>query len=345
MGQAVHAPHIAGEMLVAADGVHLPLRAWLPAGTPRAVVVALHGMNDYSHAFAMPGDYWARHGIATYAYDQRGFGQGARPGIWADTATLAADLDAAVGAVAARHPGIPLYLLGESMGGAVVVTALARQGAALAERVRGAILSAPALWGRQTMNPFYRFTLWAAYHTMPGLEVEPPRGLKIQPSDNIDMLRALGQDPLVLKRTRIDAVSGLVDLMSLGYAELDRLPRALPILVMYGQHEQVLDRGAVTQAVRRLAEVAQAPSETRLSVYPRGYHMLLRDRCAGIVWDDVLAWMAAPAAPLPSGGEHVAWREKRGPHEAVCTPEDVAAQPAASPGRSAALRDEAGPQP
>ena len=39
----------------------------------QAVIVALHGMSDYSHAFAMPGAFWAKAGITVYAYDQRGF--------------------------------------------------------------------------------------------------------------------------------------------------------------------------------------------------------------------------------------------------------------------------------
>src|SRR5690606_11774062 len=125
MGPATEAPRLAAHALVAADGVRLPLRWWLPAGgEPRAVVVALHGLNDYSQAFDRPAQAWAGHGIATYAYDQRGFGAGAQPGIWPGIDTLAADLHAAVQAVSQRHPGVPVYLLGESMGGAVIVAAL-----------------------------------------------------------------------------------------------------------------------------------------------------------------------------------------------------------------------------
>src|ERR1044071_2976420 len=62
---------------IAADGVSLPLRKWLPQGEVKAVILALHGFNDYSNAFTMPAPLWAEHGIATYAYDQPGFG-GAR---------------------------------------------------------------------------------------------------------------------------------------------------------------------------------------------------------------------------------------------------------------------------
>jgi alpha-beta hydrolase superfamily lysophospholipase len=307
MGAAQGLPQISGETLTVIDGTRLPLRTWAPAGPPWAAIVALHGMNDYSNAFDAPARYWSEHGIVTYAYDQRGFGAGPRPGIWADTPTLVADLNAAVDAVSAAHPGLPIYVLGESMGGAVVASALAAgptgHEPALAHRVAGAILSAPAMWGREIMNPFYRFTLWLGYNTVPGMEVEPPRGLKIMPSDNIDMLRALGKDPLVLKRTRIDTLKGLVDLMSQAEAALPDLPADVPMLVLFGKNEQVLPDKVVDDTLRRIQAGRAAPGP-RVALYADGYHMLLRDLKAETVWRDVAAWMRAPmVAALPSGAE------------------------------------------
>jgi alpha-beta hydrolase superfamily lysophospholipase len=307
MGPARSAPAIAGATLVSTDGARLPLRVWKPEHEPWAAIVALHGMNDYSNAFDHAARFWAAQGIVTYAYDQRGFGAGPRPGIWADTRTMVADLNAAVEAVSARHPGLPVYILGESMGGAVVASALAGtragQEAPLAHRIAGAILSAPAMWGRQVMNPFYRFTLWLGYNTVPGMEVEPPRGLKIMPSDNIDMLRALGKDPLVIKQTRIDALKGLVDLMSNAEAALPSLPSDVPLLVLFGRHEQVLPDKVVKETLKRIEDT---PAETRprVALYNDGYHMLLRDLQAETVWRDIAAWMRAPmVAALPSGAE------------------------------------------
>ena len=60
-----------------ADGYLLPLSVWRPPDdvAVRAVVLALHGLNDYRQAFAAVGPYLAAHGIVTYAYDQRGFGE------------------------------------------------------------------------------------------------------------------------------------------------------------------------------------------------------------------------------------------------------------------------------
>ncbi|WP_198952663.1 MULTISPECIES: alpha/beta fold hydrolase [unclassified Achromobacter] len=318
-GAAVRAPAIDGPdsvqgsvqgtplALATPDDARLPMRAWMPfRQQPWAVIVALHGMNDYSNAFDMPAQYWAYYGIATYAYDQRGFGASARPGIWSDTDTMVADLNAAVAAAHARHPGVPVYVLGESMGGAVVAAAL-RSGPAgkeppLAREISGAILSAPATWGRGSMNPFFSLTLWLGYQTFPAMHVSPPRALKIVPSDNIPMLIQLGGDPLVIKRTRIDTLKGLVDLMSAGEDAIDHLPPGLPTLVMFGQHEQVLPKDLVTATVKRLRE-HEATARLRIALYPDGYHMLLRDLHAETVWRDVMTWMRSPTAALPSGAE------------------------------------------
>ena len=82
-------------------------------------------------------------GITTLAYDQRGFGLSPNPGIWAGAETMRADLNDALMAARARYPGVPVFALGESMGGAVVLTALALDAPPPAD---GIILVAPAVW-------------------------------------------------------------------------------------------------------------------------------------------------------------------------------------------------------
>ena len=74
-GDSHMTPLLADDAITARDGMRLPLRRWEAEGSPRAVIVALHGMSDYSNAFDMPGRVWAKQGITTLAYDQRGFGR------------------------------------------------------------------------------------------------------------------------------------------------------------------------------------------------------------------------------------------------------------------------------
>jgi acylglycerol lipase len=297
MGPATTAPTMTDDAVVAADGARLPLRRWLPEGKAKAVILALHGFNDYSKAFAAPGAWFAANGIAVYAYDQRGFGRAPHRGYWAGTATMTADLRAAATVVKARNPDLPLYVLGESMGGAVAMAALA-DGAIAGED--GAILSAPAVWGRRHMNPLQSAMLWLTARLLPGLTLTG-RGLGRQASDNVPMLRALGRDSLVIKETRVDTIEGLVDLMDAADAAAPRLTAA-PALMLYGARDEIVPENPVLAAMRALP-----PGRGhRTALYDTGWHMLLRDLKAVRVWRDIAAWIADRGAPLPSGAEAAA---------------------------------------
>ncbi len=98
-------PRITHSALIAADGAVLPLRKWLPKHEVKAVILALHGFNDYSNAFTMPAPLWAERGIASYAYDQRGFGGAPLRHSWAGSAQLVADVVTATRILRRIHPG------------------------------------------------------------------------------------------------------------------------------------------------------------------------------------------------------------------------------------------------
>ena len=294
-----------GEVFAAADGRVLPLRVWPAAGNPapaRAVFLALHGFNDYSNAFDGPGRWWAERGITTYAYDQRGFGATEEAGVWPGVEALVADLRAVIRLLWRRHPETPLYLIGESMGASVILVMLgnplqpdgAAAGVARVEGVEGVVLVAPAVSGRASLGPFYGAGLWVIAHTFPGWR---PTGQSLAriASDNIDMLRAMGRDPLVIKKTRFDSVYGLFGLMDRAIVAAPRVE--VPLLLLYGERDEII----ANEPTRRFA--CGLNGAHRAAAYPEGYHLLLRDLQAEVVWRDVLSWTMAPNAPLPSGSE------------------------------------------
>ncbi len=287
------APQIGDNVFRASDGTELPMRSWLPAGRPQAAIVALHGFADYSAAYKHPADLWASAGIATFAFDQRGFGGAPHILHWSSTARMTADADEAVSAVKARYPGIPTFLLGESMGGAVALTATTGPNPA---HVDGVILVSPAVWEHSLLGAIERSALWVAEMAVPGLWLSAPPGLHIQPSNNIEMLRALGRDALVQKGARADTTAGLMDLMDQAGRKVGQI--RLPTLVLFGAHEEVLPHSAVTSFLTRLPA-----GDVRVALYPNGYHMLLRDLDGDIVARDVLSWIRDRAAELPSGDE------------------------------------------
>jgi acylglycerol lipase len=269
------------------DGLKLGVSSW-KAEHPHAVLVAFHGMNDYAGFIRGPAAYWQTQGISTYALDQRGFGRSPNRGLWAGGDAMTVDMKDFTEQVRARHPGLPLYILGESMGGAVVMAALAQPDA---PRADGVILVAPAVWGWSTMNFWYRSALWIVAHTLPAKRVTGS-GLTITPSDNIEALRDLGRDPLVIKPTRTDAVYGLVGLMDEAILNASRVK--VPVLLLYGQNDQVVPRWPIQKLVE-----AMDPAP-RIVLYPNGYHLLMRDLRRQLVWDDILAFIDRTDADLPS---------------------------------------------
>ena len=279
-------PSVGDDAITARDGTRLPLRRWdAQGGKLRAVIVALHGMNDYSNAFDMPGKIWAKQGITTLAYDQRGFGKSENSGIWAGADTMRGDLDDAVAAARARYPGVPVFALGESMGGAVVLTAL---GSTPAPAVDGVILVAPAVWSRGDMPMLYRVALFLGAHVLPNMILPNSaagRVKKIVASDNIPMLIALGKDPLFQKETRTATLYGLVNLMDEARTAPERITNAPPILFLYGANDQIIPKEP-TEAV-----IAGLGDKAKVKRYDHGYHMLLRDLEGESVDRDIADWI------------------------------------------------------
>ena len=288
-------PQLTVDSFTTRDGVALPARRWLPDGAPRGVIIALHGFNDYGNAFADIGTFLASHGIAVIAYDQRGFGAAPQPGIWPGRQILSADFRDVLAATRAAYPGVPVHALGESMGGGVLMAAWAQT----PYPVDSVILVAPAVWGRATM-PFYQTAaLWMTTYTTPWLRVSGG-GLKRQPSDNIEMLRALGRDPLVIKETRVDAIWGITNLMDDALAGAGRF--TAPSLILYGAKDDIVPARATLDM---LASLPPPSAPRKVAIYDTGFHMLLRDLEAETFWRDILAWLDNPTDGLPSGADSV----------------------------------------
>ncbi len=303
-GPAASTPVFVGDAFITSDGLRLPAKYWGPEpdeeSTLRAVVLAVHGFNDYSKAFAkVPdapgvGPFLARRGIAVYAYDQRGFGNAPHFGLWAGGEILARDFSDFAGVLKTMHPDTPIFALGESMGGAVVMKALASSDP---PPVDAAVLAAPAVWARSTMPVPYRMALWVGARIAPGLKPSG-RSLGRIASDNIEMLRDNARDPLFIKNTRIDAVYGLTNLMDEALSAPPEID--VPVLYLYGQNDEIIPKQPTALAMSHF----QSTNKTwRAAYYDDSWHMIFRDKNAPTVLNDVAAFIDDQSAPLPSSAD------------------------------------------
>jgi acylglycerol lipase len=282
------------DAFVMSDGARLPYRAWgrlidsAPSMTPRGVMLGLHGAGAHAGFLSPLGEYFARRGIETYAYDQRGHGASPNRGHVPRADTLVTDVIEVVALLRAEHENVPLYIVGASMGGSVLLSA------ADANRlpgVDGVILLAPGVDGWQAVprrwRPFLRI----------GSRIAPNRLVKRPPappgySDNSVFVDSLAADPLIIWDMSLRSLYNVLALTEDAYRGAEQL--AVPTLLAYGSKDIVVSEARVMDVGRRIAGPA------RMVVYERGYHDLIWDEQRDNVLGDIDSWIRDREAAIPS---------------------------------------------
>ncbi|HET6520702.1 MAG TPA: alpha/beta fold hydrolase [Geminicoccaceae bacterium] len=276
----VRAPALGDGVLIARDGARLPLAAWLPpVDEPGALLLGLHNFGDYRAAFNLLGPWFAGRGVAVYAYDQRGFGATEARGTWAGAEAMTRDLGDAIRALRLRHGSRPpLYVVGESMGGAVALAAL---GLGAAAGIDGLILAAPGVREGAPLRHAQDVGLWVGASTVPWVSFGMERGGR--PWQHPAEAARLATDPLVLREVRVDTWWGLVELANLASDHAGAV--TAPTLLIYGERDTTIHKIAIDRLAKRLG----GPLTTIR--YPTRYHLPLHERDPEEVFADVLAWL------------------------------------------------------
>ncbi len=286
------------EVITARDGTQLLARHWATADAPKAVVVIMHGLKDYSARYAELANELVAHGYAVYAFDLRGHGRSAGPRVapddWFDYVD---DLDRFLTSVEQREPGKPVFLFGHSMGGLIAGLAAERH----QPRLAGLVLSGPAL--AIDAPPL----LIAGTRLFGGLAPGSP-GLKLPNSDfssDPKAAAAMDADPLVSQGAAPTKTAvGLIDGMRAFWAAVDAL--TMPLLALHG----TADKLTAPTGSRLLVERAPTHDKT-LHIYPGFFHDLVHEPRGAEVRGDLIGWLDAHVAggtaiaPLPMFTGHL----------------------------------------
>ncbi len=268
-----------GDRLVVGDGAALPMIRWAAEGEPRAIMLGLHAYGDYRRAFRLTGPWFADHGVEFVAYDQRGFGETEARGTWPGADDLVDDFVDVVSILRTSYPNLPLYVIGESMGGAVALAGLARGGVEGVERL---IVAAPGVGGDMPLRQLHDSVLRLAALAMPWLAIELRRGARpwLDPSE----AARLADDPQILRELSVGTYEGLVDLATLASGHLrGGLP---PTLLLYGELDGTIPRRAIDDLARVLDQ-----DKDDIRYYPDRHHLLLHEADAQAIYSDCLKWL------------------------------------------------------
>lgn len=180
--------------LITNDNLTLRGIEWQISGSPKAVVLIVHGLGEHIQRYEHVAAYLNKSKIAVIGYDQRGHGKS--DGIRGHARSydeLINDLQNVILMTQNKYPGKPLFLYGHSFGGSIVLYYELKKPD---QEINGLIVSSPGLSTAKPVSPILSSTgkilskLWPAFQLNNGLDLA---GL----SHDQDVVKAYIDDPLV----------------------------------------------------------------------------------------------------------------------------------------------------
>ena len=263
--------------------VELFAQAWLPERDPRAVVVISHGLAEHGGRYPEVAARLVASEYAVYALDHRGHGRSGGPRANIDRfAYLVSDLGTFAGRAQREHPGVPVFLLGHSMGGAIALACALRYKGSL----KGLVLSAPALAAGETVSSLKMLTLRLLSSLAPNARALtlPAAAISRDPA----VVEAYEQDPLVF-RGAIPARTIVELLQAMAAFPVSAPELRIPVLVQHGTADKLVPLAATRPIYETLGQSKGRTLRTYEGLFHEIYNEPERDR----VLADLAVWLEA----------------------------------------------------
>ena len=306
----------------ARDGCSIHALEWAPEGPPRGIVHLVHGISEHIGRYDETARFLAEHGFLVCGEDHLGHGRTVTDGSYGFFApengwTLAArDVRALRKLEGARHPNLPYFLLGHSMGsfltrtylilwpgtvsGAVLMGTGQEPAPLVALGKRISALECRRL-GPRGVSPLVHTLSLGAYNR----RFRPSRTPSDWLSRDLAEVDAFLADPLCQSRPTVSLFRDMMGGLQL-IARRDQLARmdpSVPVCFLSGQEDPVGGMGRGVEQVVRMFQDAGC-RDLSLHLYPGARHELFHEQNRREVWADLLDWLEdrlPPSGPLDGG--------------------------------------------
>jgi len=282
------------------DGTRLFERTWRPDATPTAAVLIIHGYAEHSGRYDWTAGQLVARGYAVFAFDLRGHGRsdGDRVFIRSMNEYLD-DVDAELARVREQTPGLPVFLLGHSMGGSVLALyACDRIGGRMPRgehraRIEGLIFSGAVLPAKGTTTGVLPRLMMFLGRLFPKLRLRSLAAADV--SRDPAVVASYDSDPM---NYRAKMPLGLIASMIRGgrYVERHMSGIELPLLILHGSADQLV----AVDGSQLLYETAASRDKT-LKIYEGLFHEILNEPEKDLVIADIAGWLDRHVAPGPFG--------------------------------------------
>jgi alpha-beta hydrolase superfamily lysophospholipase len=257
-------------------------QSWEPESLPRAVLLVAHGAGEHSTRYQPLAQFFTGYDFAVAALDHNGHGHsGGRPGYVDSFDEYLYDLAIFHRQVAARYAGVPMFLLGHSMGGLITANYLLHH----QREFVGGILSGPAIKTDLQPGRVQMLLLRLLAQLVPRLGM-----LKLNAegvSRDPEVVEKYIEDPMVFHgkmsaRMLRELFAGMRAIQA-GAARI-----TLPMLLLHGGADVM----TAPQGSRFLYEHISSSDKT-LTIYPGLYHEIFNEPERAEVLAHILAWCEA----------------------------------------------------
>ena len=282
------------ETLLTGRSGRLHGRLWIGDRDPLGVVIVVHGLGDHGGRYQAFAEHLCGEGWCVFAFDLPGHGlsPGAQGTVDSFDALLV-DIAAARQTIHHRFPDLPQALLGVSMGGNLAINYGLRrhQIQPCVAGLAGLVLCAPMLLPPNPPPRPHIFAAWLTGRLLPWIRVNRPIDVRALTSDP-DQADAIGDDPLMHSRITIYLAT---QLLSQGRWALDHARDVdIPMLIMYGEEDELIDKSACQHLPIRTGRLAE------LVRWPQKRHDLFHDQGMAKIFETVANWLRNQATSFGS---------------------------------------------
>lgn len=270
-------------------------KIWKAEEREDVVIIAIHGYNDYSNSFQIPATFLTKSKISTISFDLRGFGTNQDRGSWFPLSVHVDDVTFLIREIRNKKPKKKIFLLGESMGGAIVVSTLIKKKNL---QVDGVILVAPAIWNFSEMNPIKKIFLNFFSTLFPNLKLDGGDFIKVKACNNINVLKALANDKYFIHKPNFKSLKGMVDLMDESYKDTEEFFSQLHYrtLIILPLKDEIVPRKPL---IKLLIDKENAiKDDITVAIFKNNYHMILRDMESKAISEFLVKWIKNSHTPI-----------------------------------------------
>jgi len=264
------------------DHHRLYYQRWQAAdkSSKKPVLIFVHGVNEHSGRYQNPVSYFAPQGFAVYVFDHRGHGRsdGLRSFV-EDFDHYMKDLDEFVSHVMSEQKDRPVFMIGHSLGGQIVLNYISLFKHGLA----GAIVSSPNVKIAIKVPPLKKWLAMKLATFAPTIALANELDPKWICRDT-EVVRNYKRDPLVSKKTTLKLITEMFKNQEriLGLAKRIKVP----LFVMHAGDDHITS----PDASREFYELVPGKNK-KLKIYEGFYHELFNEIGKEEVFKDMQAWI------------------------------------------------------